>query len=86
MMKNQITFLIRKVLKETFNKSEDVAPKTVNNLQGNEPLVIKEPYELSDASKAEEIGDPLNDIVLNALSKSGKVSVQNRQQPKLDKT
>ncbi|MBA3664323.1 MAG: hypothetical protein H0W61_08965 [Bacteroidetes bacterium] len=70
---------VRTVIKEIFDKSSEVTPKTVNNLQGNGALMVSEPYQLKDTSKPEEIGEALTDVVMNALVKTGKVKVSDSQ-------
>jgi hypothetical protein len=79
---------IREVIKETFDKSNEVAPKTVNNLPKNEPLVIAEPHQLQDTSKPEEVGDPVIDVILNSFLKKmpakGKKDVSDTDTPNAD--
>lgn len=71
MNKREISKIIRITLKEMFDKSEDVSPRTVNNLQGNEALVLTEPYQLTDESSPDLFGDPVTDFANGKVKLKG---------------
>lgn len=64
----QLRKFIRRTLSEAWTSTGEMTTGTVNDIQENNSLVDPTPKQLSDSSKPEELGDPVQDIEPDTLT------------------